>query len=736
MTVTSRNQPTGGDYSDALQCPMSAFGDVELRMGTVELNRMGLPRPLSGNFASVYRVRGKSGRTWAVKCFTRFADEQSKRYKAISHALAPLQGGWKVGFEYQDDGVVVRGKKYPLLIMEWVDAVGVNEWIEMHLGDTRALMRLAERFRELVSDLETAGIAHGDLQHGNMLITPDGSIKLIDYDGMYVPALLGKASTERGHRNYQSPQRGNEFNAHMDQFSAHLIYASLVALAEDHSLWFSLHENGSESLLFKEADYKDPNHSMALDTFRASSNATIARLAVYCGALLRRKLPDIGPLSHGEILVSRAELPPSLSPCQLIAAHGSSHGKPDWIPERVSTAVIGEDSMFAAGEMTPTAWLDSQLGPLPTVGFRGSCKRERLQLACIWSCSLLVIFAVGLESFNARLCVISVVCAIAASLTILHAAYRNDQSVAGRRTARRRVSEWRRSAKAAKVKLRGLENNLQQVLSQSHVSRVEKLVRQRGEEQRNARQAVNAIETALNEKLAEVGREYQDALRAARDERTRLLRLIQDAHSMSCLSGSTIAKARIHAITSELADTLRLAGFSTAADFTGAVAIGGRYGQHTRVGLVTATGRTVHVKGIGRVRASALIQWRKDIEDTARRTQPTNLPLTDNSRCVELEKRAKTKLDQYEHRFHSKAKEDKAAAQAYLQRRTSDIDRELGDIEQAKKDAAANFRQGISAAKRDLRQYEMRASFAERELLRFANLSFGRYLRYVFLGAA
>jgi thiamine kinase-like enzyme len=41
---------------------------------------------------------------------------------------------------------------------------------------------------EIGRALNRAGVAHGDLQHGNILVA-NGKPKLIDYDGMYVPAL-------------------------------------------------------------------------------------------------------------------------------------------------------------------------------------------------------------------------------------------------------------------------------------------------------------------------------------------------------------------------------------------------------------------------------------------------------------------------------------------------------------------------------------------------------------------
>src|SRR5260370_30145657 len=91
--------------------------------------------------------------------------------------------------------------------MEWITAKQLIPWIETRLADRAALARLAEGFAALVASLEAAGIAHGDLQHGNLLVTARGDLKLIDYDGMYVPALRNSPAMELGQPNYQHPRR-------------------------------------------------------------------------------------------------------------------------------------------------------------------------------------------------------------------------------------------------------------------------------------------------------------------------------------------------------------------------------------------------------------------------------------------------------------------------------------------------------------------------------------------------
>ena len=99
------------------------------------------------------------------------------------------------------------------------------------------------------------GIAHGDLQHGNIKVEAGCRIILVDYDGMFVPSMQGFTSNELGHRNYQHPGRTKDhFGGYLDNFSAWSIYTSLYCLTLDPTLWRKL-EAGDECLLFRQEDY-------------------------------------------------------------------------------------------------------------------------------------------------------------------------------------------------------------------------------------------------------------------------------------------------------------------------------------------------------------------------------------------------------------------------------------------------------------------------------------------------
>ncbi len=269
--------PTPQDYNEAVQNPKVCFGDAELRDGTPELTPLGLPKPISGAFASVYQLNCGS-RRWAVRCFLREVSDHQARYQAISAHLQAANLPSTVGFEFLSRGIRIRGEWYPILKMEWIDGEPLNAYIERHLNNPAAIQALARRWIETLAALRRRGIAHGDLQHGNVLVS-QGQIKLIDYDGMYVPALAGFASHEEGHRNYQHPGRSSsEFGPGLDTFSGWVVLLSMVALTVDPRLWQRLN-GGDECLLLRSDDFARPARSRAFQAILAGHTRELRALA-------------------------------------------------------------------------------------------------------------------------------------------------------------------------------------------------------------------------------------------------------------------------------------------------------------------------------------------------------------------------------------------------------------------------------------------------------------------------
>jgi serine/threonine protein kinase len=258
--------PTPQDYNEALQNPRLSFEDADLQAGTPDITPLGLPRPITGGFASVYSVRSNSKR-WAVRCFLRDFADHRERYAEIARHLAAARLPYMVHFQFLEKGIRVRGQWYPILKMEWIEGSTFQEAIEANIHNPEALTNLAERWIKLLGALKQHGIAHGDLQHGNILIAA-GDFRLIDYDGMFVPSLAGRASHEVGHRNYQHPARvETDFGPHLDNFSGWVIYFTLIALSVDGSFW-GRYGNNQEHLLFQKEDFDQPRFSRVFRSLR------------------------------------------------------------------------------------------------------------------------------------------------------------------------------------------------------------------------------------------------------------------------------------------------------------------------------------------------------------------------------------------------------------------------------------------------------------------------------------
>jgi hypothetical protein len=169
--------------------------------------------------------------------------------------------------------------------MEWVQGESLTKFVSGHLRQPQMLQSLAEGLVDMSRSLQGAGIAHGDLQHGNILVV-GGQVRLIDYDGMYVPALNGQVSHEVGHPNYQHPARKEgDFGPALDNFSVWVIHLSLLALGAQPSLWGQF-QGGDECLLFRRKDFENPGASPVFRALEQSPDPVIQACAAMFKSLL------------------------------------------------------------------------------------------------------------------------------------------------------------------------------------------------------------------------------------------------------------------------------------------------------------------------------------------------------------------------------------------------------------------------------------------------------------------
>lgn len=272
--------PSQGAYNDTIQSPEVCFSDKDLKLSRVLCDSMGLPRVYSGGFASVYQLTARDGQKWAVRCFLKHYDDSRERYVAINDFLQQSRLPCMVKVDYQPAGIRVSGQSYPLLKMEWVEGKGLDQYVQENIHDAGKLLDLARKWVGLIKMLKDAGIAHGDLHHGNILVSSSGELTLVDYDDIFVPALRGKKSHGLGFPSYQHPGRSAEdYNENMDRFSALVIYLSLISFARNPSLLTKSHCFQNENILFLRTDYLNPANSAVFREILSSSDKRVILLA-------------------------------------------------------------------------------------------------------------------------------------------------------------------------------------------------------------------------------------------------------------------------------------------------------------------------------------------------------------------------------------------------------------------------------------------------------------------------
>lgn len=283
--------PNPQDYSESAQASSVNFMDEELRASVVAMNALGIPKVASGMFASVYQF-SKDHQHWAVRCFNTKLIDQHERYKAISKFILADDLPYTVDFNYLEDGIKVNGVWFPILKMNWVDGMTLDTYVERNLYQPHALANLRKEFRIMMAKMRINDIAHGDLQHGNIMISND-EIYLVDYDAFYVPELKGRFSNEIGHPNYNHPQRRDKhYGPYMDNFPAHIIDISLLVLIEDPNAW-SRFKGGDECLLFRRKDFIEPDKSDLMTYLKSHKSASIREAIQKLSTYLRIELEEV-----------------------------------------------------------------------------------------------------------------------------------------------------------------------------------------------------------------------------------------------------------------------------------------------------------------------------------------------------------------------------------------------------------------------------------------------------------
>jgi hypothetical protein len=269
--------PAAGDYYKAVQAPTRVFTVPKLQAAEFVWDSLG-PTLARGSSAVVFQA-SVEGNPQALRCYIRNDASSRDRYSALdaylaTHDLSPYVSGTT----WLDGAIQVNRATWPVLTMDWIDGRTLNEYVDFLVtsSNAAALTTLAAKWRALVALLQSSEFAHGDLQHGNVMVDQQGRLRLVDFDGVWIPQLANQSPpTEFGHPNYQHPLQ-HVWDRWLDTFSALVVYLSLIALGKDPGLWLALYN--SKNLLFAKNDFFPPFKTEAWKQLAAMGDPQVDEL--------------------------------------------------------------------------------------------------------------------------------------------------------------------------------------------------------------------------------------------------------------------------------------------------------------------------------------------------------------------------------------------------------------------------------------------------------------------------
>ena len=260
-----------------------------IKFSSENLNKLSNLRPVldeddnpvmsSGNFAVVFKMEDRqSGKLYAVKCFLRDQKGRNESYKLITSELENVSSSFLIPIQYIEKELFVdteqdNDTEFPVLLMDWVEGITMDKYIRNNIYDSYKLFSITYQFCRMGSWLLSQEFAHGDLKPDNIIVREDGQLVMVDYDGMFVPAMRGQKARELGCVDYRHPFRTEDvFDGSIDDFSIASIALSLKAISLKPEL---LNDFGADDrLLLSAKDYQNIGESECLRAIQSLSNDT------------------------------------------------------------------------------------------------------------------------------------------------------------------------------------------------------------------------------------------------------------------------------------------------------------------------------------------------------------------------------------------------------------------------------------------------------------------------------
>lgn len=288
------NYPLISEYIEAIKASEENF--EQLKHLRPVLDEDGEPVMTSGNFAVVFKMKDEqTGKLHAVKCFLKDQEGRAEAYRMIAEELEYVNSTFLTPIKYLDKELFVdssnsEDSEFPVLLMDWVEGQTLDKYIREHIDDQYELSLLAYQFSRLSMWLMPQPFAHGDLKPDNIIVREDGTLVLVDYDGMFVPAMRGQRARELGSPDFRHPLRNeNVFDQCIDDFPVMSILVSLVGISEHPDL---LSKYGApDRLLFSKTDYVNIDQQKVIKELFLTNDESLRTLICVFTALCHHRFP-------------------------------------------------------------------------------------------------------------------------------------------------------------------------------------------------------------------------------------------------------------------------------------------------------------------------------------------------------------------------------------------------------------------------------------------------------------
>jgi hypothetical protein len=293
--------PSAEDYVRAVQDPLRSFHTPSLQQAVFATHPiLQIPMPASGSAAVVFKAT-VDGTPQALRFFVQEDASERRRYDALGrHFVTHGLGDCVAGTRWVNEAIAVNGRRWPMVQMEWIEGRTLDAYVG-HLVDhcdVGALHVLAGRWRSQVQRLQTADFAHGDLQHGNVLVDTAATLRLVDFDGSWITDFTDTtewpAPKETGNVNYQPS--GRVWGRWMDTFPGLVIYTALLALSRRPDAWRTFYSG--ENMLFSADDFVRPGATPTWELLAEITDPQVAQAVERLRACCRPGWTADGPMEE------------------------------------------------------------------------------------------------------------------------------------------------------------------------------------------------------------------------------------------------------------------------------------------------------------------------------------------------------------------------------------------------------------------------------------------------------